>query len=391
MKYGWKSTKRCAWLFAAALLVGAGCQAVHEDVLEYDRPEVDLDETEQVRRLLDSANSYLKSEIYPEAEKNYRKVLRIDPANRTANINLSYALRKQQRADEAFDLDYKFTQRFPDDAEGHARLAAAYAGDRDDIASAAKSMERAIAIDGKEVSYYTDLGYYYAELEQYDEAIGAYEKAAELDPENETTQKALVQLYEKSGDVEALIRSKEKQLADDPENARLLNDLAKLKRDQEDYTAAAEYYERLSKVDEGNAAVLRNLAVCYLQVPDSTAALETYKRVVEADPNDTESYVRLAELEGSPTFQRYSDAIKTVRIALDRDEGNARGWCVWGKALENLKQYDQAKTKFNKAVELNDPVWSAYASQELVRQDQLIERAKKLADKAKYEATEYGD
>lgn len=387
-----QETKRLyGLLFALLALIGFGCQAVHEDVIVFDREEIVMEEDEQVRRLLESGNSYLKSEIYPEAEKNYRKVLRIQPDSRTANINLSYVLRKQNRTPEAFDLDHQFTQRFPEDADGHARLAAAYAGDKSDLEGAASSMKRALALNGEEKSYHTDLGYYYTELEMYEDAIVAYEGALALDPDDETTEKVLIDLYKKTGDVGALVQSKEKQLEEDPENAGLLNDLAKLYRDQEDYIQAAEYYERLAPVAEKQAPVLRNLALCYLQVPDTLSALGTYKRVVEIDAEDNNSLVRLAELQVAPNVRRYDDAIRSVQTALNRNENNARGWCVWGKALENLKQYDQAKTKYNRAVALNDEVWSPYAEKELVRQDQLIERAKKLAEKEEYEATEFGD
>ena len=61
--------------------------------------------------------------------------------------------------------------------------------------------------------------------------------------------------------------------------------------------------------------------------------------------------------------------------------GSQEAWLysVWGKILEDNKNYDAAITKFSKAVAMRDEPWSGYARKQIARQAQLKKRAKLIA------------
>ncbi len=374
-------------LLGMLILAFFGCEATHDNAIIYTRDEVTLDQNEQVKRYLASGDSYLKSEIWDEAEGAYRKVLRVDPGNRTANINLAYVYRKTGRDDLAFRLDEQFTKSSPDAPDGHARYAAALAG-RDNVGGAITSIERAIELKGDEVSYWSDLGYYALQVEDYDKGLEAYNGVLALDPENQVAQQQRVRCLKETGQLDVIFEDEENRLAEDPENRKLLRSVAKMRREADDFSGAAELYDRLATLDKDNVSVLKNLALCYLQVPDTSSALSSYERVIELDDSDVNTIVRVAELQATKSVGRFNEAITNVKTALDLDKENARGWCVWGKALEYKGEYEQAISKFNQASALEDPVWSPYAQSEITRQNQLIERRKKLQEQKEYEETE---
>ncbi|NNE07615.1 MAG: hypothetical protein HKN20_03525 [Gemmatimonadetes bacterium] len=387
-----RSMRGTLLIFSIVAIAGFGCQATNDEVIEFER-DVTVDDNEQVSRLLGTGKSYLDSDLYLQAEEAYRKVLRIDENNKTAIQNLSYTYRKQGRLDDAMAMDHKYVAKFPDDPNGHARLAAVEAEEMMDFDGAIGHMDAAIAINPDDATYYADRGFY-AYSKQDDSgartalplALESYRKAEELDPENEDYGKYINKIIAEMDDPDMIAKNSLEELEEDPENPRLLRKVAKMYQDQEDWSSAASYYERLSAVDTGNAGVLQNLALIYLQIPDTTNAVRSYDRLVALDPTNVNGLVRLAELQASRSQRNYRDGITTVKKAIDLDPENARAWSAWGKALEYLEQYEEARAKFVKASTLNDPVWSSYAQQEIARQDQLIERREKLKEKAQYEA-----
>ncbi|MBN1827499.1 MAG: tetratricopeptide repeat protein [Candidatus Eisenbacteria bacterium] len=390
MKTGKRRALLFAVLFAAAALLFAACQQVHEDVMEFEKDGT-VDEDTRVTRLMNSGKHYLDSELYSQAEEAYREVVRIQPDNKVAYTNLAFAVRAQERYDEAFELYQRYTAKFPDDADGFARLAAAYA-DREDYANAAVQIQRAIQVDPEDTRLQTDLAFYYEKEERWEEAQVAYEKALEAEPDNEDIQQKLSAIYNKLGKTDELLASQETLLAKDPENARLMKNVARLRVEMEDFGGAAELYARLADLEPDNANWVRSLAVANLHTGDTLAAAGAYERLIQQDPSSSEAFIRLADLQASDKIKNLSGAIQNVSRGLELNPNNARGWCVWGDILEKQKKYEQAIAKFEKAVTLSDPIWSPYAERQIPRQEQLIEREDALRRKAEYEKLEeYGD
>ena len=48
----------------------------------------------------------------------------------------------------------------------------------------------------------------------------------------------------------------------------------------------------------------------------------------------------------------FDEAVERIREALKQDPENAEMWCSWGIALMELKRYEEAAGKFEKAAEL---------------------------------------
>jgi len=380
---------RRAWIpwVLAGLLAAAGlsCQT-QEDVIVYER-DVTVDPETKAARLMNSGRQYLDSELYPQAEQAYREVIEIKPDSREANTLLAFAVSRQGRADEALELFKGYTQKFSDDPEGFARLAAVYS-DRGDNRAAAGEIDKAVALSPEDPKLYYEKGYYRELIEDWEGAQGAYEKASELDPGNDDYRQRLTVVYKKLGRTEDLYAAQKEMLEKEPTNQRLMLSVAQLSAEKGDYAAARDLFRALSELEPDNTAYLKNYAVVQLLEGDTTAATSTYQEVVKKNPSDADALVRLSDLQASAKIGKYDEALRNVQKGIELDEQNARGWCVWGRILERQAMYEQAKQKFQRASSLGDPIWSEYAKREVVRQDQLIEREKKKKEREEYEKLE---
>ena len=373
-------------VLCVVLFTGLACQAVHENVVEYER-ESTVDGDTRAARLMTSGRQYLDSELYVQAEEAYREVTRLVPDNRVAFANLAYAIRAQERHEEAFDLYRRYTVLFADDPDGFARLAAIY-DEKEDYTAAARNMVKAVELSPEDASLHAELAHFYRLTEDWELAQVEYEKALELDPENEMAQQYLPEVYKQLGKTDELLVAQEILLEKDPENVGLVASVARLRLDAENYAGAAELYGRLAELRPETIAPLKNMAIAQLRMDDTLAAVSTYKRVVDIDRNDSDVYILLADLLSSKAVNRVDEAITNLGRGLELNPENARGWCVWGDILEGKKEYESAIAKFEKAATMGDSHWSPYAQRQIPRQEQFIERERALKEQEKYEALE---
>lgn len=120
-----------------------------------------------------------------------RETLRRDPKYSPAHFNLARALIGLDDRDGAVKEYATYLKQQPDDAQAHLNLAAIYIGlRRFDLAL--PHYERACEI-APDANTLTDLGTLYAKTSKLPEAIKAFQKALELDPENEIARKNLAQ------------------------------------------------------------------------------------------------------------------------------------------------------------------------------------------------------
>lgn len=115
---------------------------------------------ENAYTFINVGNFFLENELYKPAQEEYKKALEIDPSNKMALVNLSYALYREEEHDEAFEILTDLTVN--DTANAHA--------------------------------YYVK-GLIYKDQRKIDEAIEQYEKVIDLIPNHQQLNAELGQLY----------------------------------------------------------------------------------------------------------------------------------------------------------------------------------------------------
>jgi len=155
------------------------------------------------------------------------------------------------------------------------------------------------------------------DLGKYEQAIGAYEKCLEINPEN--------------ADIWIL-----KGLA--------LNDLEK-------YEEAIKAYDEAIQVntEHANAWFLKGLALSDLEKCEE--AIKAYEKAIQINPEDADAWhlkgLALSDLE------KYEEAIKAYEKAIQINPDHADAWIRKGIALTDLEKYGDAVEAYEKALEIN--------------------------------------
>ena len=147
----------------------------------------------------------------------------------------------------------------PTDANARKNYAVALYVTRD-LEQAEQQYEAATAINDKDAVTYNNLGNVYRDLGKTNEAIDAYQKSLDLDPNSVNTYANLanIQLYSKNKPL-AAIETYKTGLSHLPENTQLQLLLGLAYEQAKDIPAAKQTYENILANDKDNTAAKANL------------------------------------------------------------------------------------------------------------------------------------
>jgi tetratricopeptide (TPR) repeat protein len=219
--------------------------------------------------------------------------------------------------------------------------------------------DRAIELDANDQLARALRGYLLNNLKRYDEALASFDRAIELDGNHK-----LAWAYR--GDVLKNLKRYDEALAsfdraiELDENYQYSwflqgNVLDTLKR----YEEALESYDMALKIDESNQYIwlLRGNLLQNLKRYDE--ALESLDRALELDENYQYAWV----LRGYVLYnlKSYEEALISYDMALELDENYHLAWANRGYVLYNIKRYEEALASYDRALELDVNYQSAWA------------------------------
>jgi tetratricopeptide (TPR) repeat protein len=146
---------------------------------------------------------------------------------------------------------------------------------------------------------------------------------------------------------------------------------------EQNYTLSIHYLDKLLAVDPDNPAAHRNKGIAYYQQGEKKKALASFENVRQSGGELDGLYGPLADCYRAA--RNNTQALVVIKEGLEAGSQEAWLYSVWGKILEDNKNYDGAIAKFSKAVALKDEPWSGYARKQIGRQAQLKKRAKMIA------------
>ncbi|RPI15374.1 MAG: tetratricopeptide repeat protein, partial [Acidobacteriales bacterium] len=168
-----------------------------------------------------------------------------------------------------------------------------------------------VAAEPKDIDSWVLLGRLYKVSQNSIESEQAFRKALEIDPASEEALTGLAMVYSGLGDNKRAAETL-KQVADRNPNLRTLTSLAGAYEELRDYANAVEVLKRALEMEPANLDLKRGLAQDLLFAGKLDDAIKTYTEVAEADPKDTQSLVRISQIQ-----RRKRDFVK-AREALDR-------------------------------------------------------------------------
>ncbi len=119
--------------------------------------------------------------------------------------------------------------------------------------------------------------------------------AIQIDPNSEEAVTTLAMLYTDEGDTAHALKVLA-AILDSARSAKLYSALGAAYEQRKEYKNAIDAYKHAITLDRDNLDAIRGLAENLLNDGQLDAALEQYKIIADANPEDAQTYVRMAEI-----------------------------------------------------------------------------------------------
>lgn len=212
-------------------------------------------------------------------------------------------------------------------------------------AAAFDLFKRCIEIDPGAAEAYYALAAYYSEMQKDSLALLTLEKAAAIDPENDTYQERVAQYYIGTENYDKAIAAYENLYSHHRDRSDVLSTLGYLYRQKKDYRNLLRSIERIEEVDGVSDATALSKMNAYEMMGDKKRARATLQSLVDKNPNEPVYKVML----GNWLMQndRKDEAFGLFTKALDEDPLN-------GQALTSMYDYYRSVGNDSSANKLRD-------------------------------------
>jgi tetratricopeptide (TPR) repeat protein len=329
--------------------------------------------------MISTVDSYLQTKNFPAANQAAVELTELYPQylkgwmllGYTRSLTEDFAGSNEAYA-KALELGAEAQVVHSRQAYNHIRLG--------EFAEARASYRRILEINDKDKEALKQLGYVESKLGDLDASSHYYRRALELSPDDTDLVLALARVEAKRGGNGSVRELLEKALLLDPDNTEMLGKLGVIYMKDKNYQAALEPLRKLVVLEPDNAKAHRNLAATYYQLGDKKNALDSFEKALALNDGNGDMddlYGPLADCYLASA--KSTEALGVIQKGLEKGVQQAWLYSLWGKILEDSKDYDGAIAKFSEAVSLQEAPWSDYAKKQIARQSKLKQREKMIA------------
>jgi tetratricopeptide (TPR) repeat protein len=249
--------------------------------------------------------AYGRSDLAMKATEEYRLAIEADPSSEFLTSALAELYVKTGRIADAVKEAQDIIKRDPKNLEAHKLLGRIYlrslgdmpggSGSDNILKLAIDQYEQIVKLDPDSVDDHLLLGRLYRLNNDLQKAEAELKLAIQIDPNSEEAVTTLAMLYTDEGDTAHAL----KVLAAIPDSARsakLYSALGAAYEQRKEYKNAIDAYKHAITLDRDNLDAIRGLAENLLNDGQLDAALEQYKVIADSNPEDAQTYVRMAEI-----------------------------------------------------------------------------------------------
>jgi len=295
-----------------------------------------------------------------QAIGEFQKIVTLDPKSVEDRMVLGQLFTVKHQTEKA-EEQFKAAQEIdPDSEEVILNLSRLYA-ENGDMAHAAKVIEN-VPESERTPKMETALGAVYDQLKRPKDAVAAYKRAADMDPEDARTLGALAQALLNDNQLDESLKIYKQIAAADPEDAGTLVHISEILRRQGKYEEALTTVKKAVKKDPDSmeAGYNEGLLLDVLGRYDESAQI--YEHMVDLTSHANGAYTsdeknnRAIFLErlGSVYHEqnKVDEAVATYQKLIDRGGDSAlRGYQNQVDVYRDARQYDKAIAVSRKAVE----------------------------------------
>lgn len=313
-----------------------------------------------LRELGDGSTPPSSPNVLDQAIAEYAKIVALDPKSIEERMVLGqlYTFKHQpQKAEEQFKTAQSLE---PDSEEVVLNLARLYA-ESGDVAHAAKVIE-AVPEDDRSSKEEFALGAAYDQLKRPKDAIAAYQRAADLEPEDVDTLRALAQALLNDNELDAALKQYKDIAEADPDDVATLVHICEIQRRQGKFDDALATIRKAVKKDPENLEAGYNEGLLLDHLGHFDEAVQVDEKMVELTSHANGAYtadeknnrgIFLERLAGVYHEQSKTDlAIATYQKMIDLGGDIAgRGYQGEVEAYHDAMQYDKSVEAARKAVD----------------------------------------
>ncbi len=249
--------------------------------------------------------AYGRSDLAPKATEEYRLAIEADPSSEFLTSALAELYVKTGRIADAVKEAQDILKRDPNNLEAHKLLGRIYlrslgempggSGSDNMLKLAIDQYEQITKLDPTSVDDHLLLGRLYRLNSDLQKAEAELKTAIKLDPSSEEAVTTLAMLYTDEGDTGHALEVL-RAIPDSSRSAKLYAALGAAYEQRKDYKSAIDAFRRAVVLDRDNLDAIRGLAENLLNDGQLDAALEQYKVIADSNPEDAQTYVRMAEI-----------------------------------------------------------------------------------------------
>jgi tetratricopeptide (TPR) repeat protein len=248
---------------------------------------------------------YGRSELANKAIEEYRLAIEADPSSEFLTSGLAELYVKTGRIRDAVLEAQDIIKRDPTNLEAHKLLGRIYLRSLGDMPGgngsdnvlklAIEQYEQIVKIEPTSVDNHLLLGRLYRLNNDLQKAESELKTAVKLDPGSEEAVTTLAILYTDEGDTAHALQVLS-SVPDTGRSAKLYAALGSTYEQRKEYKNAINAFKKAIQLDRDNLDAIRGLAENLLNDGQTDAALEQYKVIADANPEDAQTYLRMAEI-----------------------------------------------------------------------------------------------
>ncbi|MGD0858656.1 MAG: tetratricopeptide repeat protein [Terracidiphilus sp.] len=292
-----------------------------------------------LRQLSDASNAVSSASpsgnVLDQAIAEFEKIVTLQPKSVEDRMVLGQLYTVKHDGKKA-EEEFKTAQALePDSEEVVLNLVRLY-GESGDLAHAAQVIEAVPTADRSPKMEFA-LGAAYEQLKQPKEAIAAYKRAAEMDPEDARTLDALGQALLKEDQLDEALKQYEELAKADPEDAEPLVHIGEILRRQGKYEDALATIRKARKLDPNSLEAGYNEGLLLDVLARYDEAAQVYEKMLE-----------------QPTLSLEQPAVSHANGAYTAEEKNNRSIFLerLGAIYQEENKTDQAIAAFQKMIEM---------------------------------------
>jgi len=325
---------------------------------------------------------YGRSELASKAIEEYRLAIEADPSSEYLTSGLAELYAKTGRIRDAVLEAQDILKRDPNNLEAHKLLGRIYlrslgdmqtntAGSGNVLKLAIEQYEQIIKIEPNNVDDHLLLGRLYRLDNELQKAEAEFKTAVQLQPDSEEAVTTLAYLYNEEGDTTRAVQVLG-AVPDASKSAKLYSALGYTYEQQKQYKQAIDAYRHAIELDRDNLDAIRGLAQNLLNDGQTDAALEQYKIIADANPEDAQTYLKIAEIDRRNG--KFDEALENLRKAESLVQDSIEVPYNIAAVYQSQGRYDEATKVLQDLLDKTEKKDNSYSAGEKNNRAVFLER-----------------